>query len=78
MTCFLTKLEMVLYEREISQSALARKIGVDRSLVNKWVKGKHIPSACFMTKIARGLRMTEQELFFDANFKDACKHHSDT
>ncbi|MHB8842495.1 MAG: helix-turn-helix transcriptional regulator [Candidatus Aquicultor sp.] len=73
MASFLTKLEMVLHEREINQSALARNIGVDRSLVNKWVKGKHMPSAHFMTKIARELRMTEQELFFDAGFKGACK-----
>ncbi len=76
MTSFLTKLEMVLHECEISQSALARNIGVDRSLVNKWVKGKHTPSAHFMTKIARELRMSEQELFFDSDFKVACKQHS--
>lgn len=71
MTYFSTKLEMVLHERRINQSALARKIGVDRSLLNKWVKGKHTPSAHFMTKIARGLGTTEQELFFDASFRHA-------
>ncbi len=65
---FLTKLEKILYERNISQSTIAKKIGVDKSLMNKWVKGRHIPSARFMTKIARELGMTEQEIFFDVNF----------
>ncbi len=78
MTSFLTKLEMVLHEREINQSALARNIGVDRSLLNKWVKGKHMPSAHFMTRIARELRISEQELFFDADFSVARKYHSKT
>ncbi|MBI4733423.1 MAG: helix-turn-helix transcriptional regulator, partial [Rubrobacteridae bacterium] len=41
---------------------------VDRSLLNKWVKGKHNPSVYFMTKIARELQMTEQDIFFDADF----------
>lgn len=62
---YATKLEKILREGNISQSTLAREIGVDKSLVNKWVKGKHSPSAHFMTKIARVLSMTEQEIFFD-------------
>lgn len=73
MTSFRTKLEKLLYERNISQSALAKKIGVDKSLMNKWVKGKHTPSARFMTKIARELGMTEQEIFFDANYENLPK-----
>lgn len=68
MYCFITKLEKILREHNISQSHLARRIGVDKSLMNKWVKGKHTPSAHFMTKIARELKMTEQEIFFDADF----------
>ncbi|HZD59690.1 MAG TPA: helix-turn-helix transcriptional regulator [Anaerolineae bacterium] len=68
MSSYATKLEKVLHERNISQSALARRIGVDKSLINKWVKGRHTPSAPFMTKIARELNMTEQELFFDTDF----------
>ncbi len=64
MLSFATKLEKILHERNISQSALARKIGVDKSLMNKWVKGRHIPSAHSMTKIARELDMTEQDIFF--------------
>lgn len=64
MLSFATKLEKILRERNISQSVLARKIGVDKSLMNKWVKGRHIPSAHSMTKIARELDMTEQDIFF--------------
>jgi transcriptional regulator with XRE-family HTH domain len=78
MNCFSTKLEKILHERDINQSALARKIGVDRSLVNKWVKGKHIPSAHFMTRIAIELTLTEQEIFFDASFGSARKCRSRT
>lgn len=70
MLYFATKLEKILHDRGINQSALARKIGVDKSLMNKWVKGKHVPSAHFMTKIARELGMTEQEIFFDNDFVD--------
>jgi len=62
---YATKLEKILRESNINQSTLAREIGVDKSLMNKWVKGKHTPSAHFMTKIARVLSMTEQEIFFD-------------
>lgn len=62
---YATKLEKILRESNISQSALAREVGVDKSLMNKWVKGKHTPSAHFMTKIARALSLTEQEIFFD-------------
>lgn len=68
MLFFATKLEKILHDRGVNQSALARKIGVDKSLMNKWVKGKHVPSAHFMTKIARELGMTEQEIFFDDDF----------
>ncbi|MDI6716929.1 MAG: helix-turn-helix transcriptional regulator [Actinomycetota bacterium] len=68
MPSFATKLEKILHERSINQSALAKKIGVDKSLMNKWVKGRHVPSARFMTKIARELGMTEQEIFFDPDF----------
>jgi transcriptional regulator with XRE-family HTH domain len=70
MPFFATKLEKVLRERKIKQSMLARRLGVDRSLLNKWVKGKHTPSAYFMTKLARELKMTEQELFFDNHFNE--------
>ncbi|MCL6473306.1 MAG: helix-turn-helix transcriptional regulator [Firmicutes bacterium] len=78
MTSFRTKLEKLLYERNISQSALARRIGVDKSLVNKWVKGKHTPSAYFMTKIAKELGMTEQEIFFDADFNNLPKRQGNS
>ena len=73
MFLFSTKLEKILHGHNINQSALARKIGVDKSLMNKWVKGRHTPSAHFMTKIARELNMTEQEIFFDASFNDLGK-----
>jgi transcriptional regulator with XRE-family HTH domain len=65
---YATKLEKILSERNIRQNALAKRIGVDRSLMNKWVKGKHVPSVYFMTKIARELRLSEQEIFFDPAF----------
>lgn len=70
MLFFATKLEKILRSRNVNQSSLARKIGIDKSLMNKWVKGKHVPSAHYMTKIARELGMTEQEIFFDDNFVD--------
>jgi len=62
---YATKLEKILRESNISQSDLAREVGVDKSLMNKWVKGRHVPSAHFMTKVAKVLGMTEQEIFFD-------------
>lgn len=68
---FATKLEKILHERGIKQSELARRINVDKSLVNKWVKGRHTPSAYFMTKIAHELKLTEQELFFDNEFNSS-------
>ena len=70
MSLFATKLEKILHERSINQSALARKIGVDKSLLNKWVKGKHVPSPHFMTKVAQELGMMEQEIFFDTSFAE--------
>lgn len=69
MLVFSTKLEAILKKNNISQSDLARRVGVDKSLMNKWVKGKHIPSAYFMTRIARELNMLEQEIFFDSSFR---------
>ena len=68
MLTFATKLEKILSERDINQSELARNIGVDKSLMNKWVKGKHTPTAHFMTRIARELNLSEQEIFFDYSF----------
>lgn len=78
MSSYATKLEKVLHERNINQSALAGKIGVDKSLINKWVKGRHMPSAHSMTKVARVLSMTEQELFFDASFNSPTKDRNST
>jgi transcriptional regulator with XRE-family HTH domain len=65
MAIFATKLEKILNEQGVNQSALAHKVGVDKSLMNKWVKGKHVPTAYFMTKIADELNLSEQEIFFD-------------
>lgn len=70
MAIYATKLERILNERGVNQCTLARKIGVDKSLMNKWVKGKHVPTAHFMTKIAHELRLSEQEVFFDKRSVD--------
>lgn len=64
-----TKLEKILDERSINQSAFARKIGVtNRSTLTHWVKGRNQVPAEYMTKIADELGMTEQEIFFDKEF----------
>jgi transcriptional regulator with XRE-family HTH domain len=75
MAIYATKLEKILYEHGINQSNLAHRVGVDKSLMNKWVKGKHVPTAYFMTKIARELNLSEQEIFFDRRSADVdhCK-----
>lgn len=74
MALFATKLEKILHDRRIVQSWLAKSVGVDKSLMNKWVKGRHVPSARFMTKIAEELRMTEQEVFFDTEFDSSARN----
>ena len=66
---YTTKLEKIIHECNITQRELARRIGVDKSLLNKWVKGKHTPSPYFMTRVARELNMSEQEIFFDPRFR---------
>jgi transcriptional regulator with XRE-family HTH domain len=59
-------LQQYLAEEGLSQAALARELGVTRSAVNQWLKGRAVPSAATALLLIRrsGGRLTLEELVY--------------
>lgn len=51
----------LLKQKDIHGAQLARKLGVTRSVVSNWVRGKNFPSTIYLTKIAEilGISLTD-------------------
>jgi putative transcriptional regulator len=61
----MTKLEKILKDKGIKQVWLAREIRKSPAELNRWLKGKRTPSYENMRKIAKVLRVSVEEIFFD-------------
>lgn len=61
----MTRLEEILKEKGIKQVWLARKINKSPAELNRWLKGKRMPSNENMSKIAKALGVSKKEIFFD-------------
>ena len=61
----MTKLEKILNEKGIKQVWLAKKINKSPAELNRWLKGKIIPSYEIMCKIAKALNISVEEIFFN-------------
>jgi transcriptional regulator with XRE-family HTH domain len=48
--------------RDVSQCALATRMGVDQPTVSKWENGKRFPLPHTLTAIAKALKCKESEL----------------
>ncbi len=57
------KLVLLLWERKINQTQLAKDTGISRSWVNQIVNGRVIPTQEEMDKIANALCLNVNELF---------------
>ena len=51
----------LLKEKDIHGAQLARRLGVDRSLVSCWVRGKTRPTLDMIPNIAKVLNLTVEE-----------------
>lgn len=58
-----TPLTIRLRERKMTQSELARRIGVTRDAVSKMCRGQCVPTVWHGIVIARTLRTTVEKLF---------------
>jgi putative transcriptional regulator len=61
----LTRLEEILKEKGIKQVWLAKKINKSPAELNRWLKGRRIPSNENMSKIAKVLGVPKTEIFFN-------------
>lgn len=66
---FGNNLSKALRKRAMTQVALAEKLGVDKTHVNKWVKNRIAPSVEYMSLIAKELGYDVKELV-TGNFRD--------
>jgi transcriptional regulator with XRE-family HTH domain len=60
-----TRLKQILLAEGRSQSWLARTVGVDRTLVNRYVHGIHLPERATQEAIAHALGRTVSDVFPD-------------
>ncbi|MBQ3834699.1 MAG: helix-turn-helix transcriptional regulator [Elusimicrobia bacterium] len=56
-TFFCEQLRKALYEKRLTQKALAEKIGVNRPVVNRWMTGSSKPSFDSLKKISSALNL---------------------
>ena len=69
----MTKLEKILIEKEIKQIWLAIKINKSPTVLNRWVKGKRIPTYKNMLKISKALNMPLGKIFLNDDVKVSAK-----
>lgn len=60
----MTKLEKILKDKGIKQVWLAREIRKSPAELNRWLKGKRIPTYENMCKIAKALNISVEGIFF--------------
>ena len=63
--CFAKKLKGILADRNMSQSELAKKIGIDRAIISQYIHGKYEPKTDRLVKIAAALNIHPSELSDD-------------
>ena len=59
----MTKLEKILKEKGIKQVWLAKKINKSPAELNRWLKGKRLPSYEIMCKISKAINISVEEIF---------------
>lgn len=55
-------LKQILFQRNIKQSQLAKKLGVTQQLVSKWVTGGCQPQIEMLPKLAEALNCSVEEI----------------
>lgn len=55
-------LKQILFQRNIKQSQLAKKLGVTQQLVSKWVTGGCQPQIDMLPKLAEALNCSVEEI----------------
>lgn len=77
----MTRLELMLEERGLTVSEFAREIGISQSTVYRIVMGETRISSVTVgnfIKIAHGLGLTVEELYFDDPYFNRAKNRIDT
>jgi putative transcriptional regulator len=57
------RLKVLRAERDLSQAALAEKVGVSRQAINTIENGRHDPGVTLAWRIARALGVTIEDAF---------------
>ena len=65
------RIRLLRKERELSQSALALRMGVTQQAIGKWETGKSTPDYHVLVKLARALGIEPDQLFDPADFSPA-------
>lgn len=60
---------------DLNQARLAEIMGVERSAVSMWVKGKNLPSAKYLDQLADIFGVKVHELFIEDDHKAAVEGH---
>lgn len=56
------RLQALMYERDVSQSQMARTLGISKATISSWATGKRLPRAEAMGKLCRYLNCTRADL----------------
>ncbi|MFH0824104.1 MAG: helix-turn-helix transcriptional regulator [Pseudomonadota bacterium] len=59
----LTNLKMILFEQGLTQRELARKAGIDETILSRAVHGRYVLDEVEMAQISRALGMSPKTLF---------------
>jgi transcriptional regulator with XRE-family HTH domain len=62
---FRRNLKRILDETRVKPAELARRLGVNRSAVHKWLNGQSQPNLDTLLEVARALRVPVNDLFDD-------------
>lgn len=65
---FIKNLEMIMAERGVNASELARRLNMKPSAVTRWLSGKNVPSFVHLGPIAKALGVPVGRLFIDSDF----------
>lgn len=57
------KIQQVMYQRNLTQTELAKRIGIRRDYLNRIIRSKITPSVPLAIRIARGLGKFVEDLF---------------
>lgn len=59
----ITKFKTLILEKGIKQRHIAKKSGINECIISLIVNGRYMPDKLQRTKIAKAMRMTENDLF---------------